>query len=200
MKADRLTVGERQLLLRIAREAITCIAAGQKLLKLELSNMPVRLQEQGAAFVTLTLNDLLRGCIGALQASQPLALDVQEHAAAAASEDYRFPPVQSEEVDQLVIEISRLSPSRELAYTDADDLAEEIAPGRGWGGAARGFQRATFLPQVWANIPDPVDFLTQLCHKWAHLVTFGSGNTCRCRPTRWKNLKNRCMERYEYEC
>jgi AmmeMemoRadiSam system protein A len=115
--------------------------------------------------VTLTIHDHLRGCIGALQASQPLGLDVQEHAAAAASEDYRFPPVQPQEVDQLVIEISRLSPSRDLDYADADDLLKKLRPGVDGVVLHRGFQRATFLPQVWANVPDPADFLTQLCFK-----------------------------------
>jgi AmmeMemoRadiSam system protein A len=165
MKADRLTGEERQFLLRIAREAIVCAAAGQTLPELELSSLTARLKEQGAAFVTLTIHDQLRGCIGALQASQPLALDVQEHAVAAATEDYRFPPVRQDEVDQLVIEISRLSPSHKLAYADAGDLLKKLRPGVDGVVLRRGFQRATFLPQVWANIPDPADFLTQLCFK-----------------------------------
>lgn len=156
---------ERQILLRIAREAITCATAGKPLPKLELSSLPLRLQEDGAAFVTLTIHDALRGCIGALQATQPLALDVQEHAAAAATEDYRFRPVQPGEVELLDIEISRLSPSSEMNYADADDLLRKLCPGVDGVVLRRGVQRATFLPQVWANIPEPADFLTQLCHK-----------------------------------
>jgi AmmeMemoRadiSam system protein A len=115
--------------------------------------------------VTLTIQGRLRGCIGGLQASQPLALDVQEHAAAAASQDYRFPPVTPEEVGQLEIEISRLSPSRELLYTDADDLLAKLRPAVDGVVLRRGMQRATFLPQVWEKIPNPADFLTQLCYK-----------------------------------
>ena len=165
MSNETLSPRERQILLRIAREAITCAAAGRPLPRLELSSLPPHLQEEGAAFVTLTRQGRLRGCIGALQASQPLALDVQEHAAAAAVEDYRFPPVRPEEVALLEIEISRLTPLQELEYTDAKDLLQKLRPRVDGVVLRHGFQRATFLPQVWADIPDPADFLTQLCYK-----------------------------------
>jgi len=160
-----LNADERLLLLRIAREAIDCAVNQKRLPELELSTLPQRLQEQGASFVTLTIDGNLRGCIGALQASQPLALDVQEHAVAAATEDYRFRPVQPQEVPALAIEISRLSPSHELEYFDPKDLIVKLQPGVDGVVLRRGIQRATFLPQVWEKIPDPVDFLTQLCLK-----------------------------------
>lgn len=165
MSNARLDAEERLLLLRIAREAIECALNKKELPELELSAMPQRLQEQGASFVTLTLEGNLRGCIGALQASQPLALDVQEHAVAAAVEDYRFRPVSSQEVPALVIEISCLSPSQELVYASPSDLLAKLRPGVDGVVLRRGFQRATFLPQVWEKIPDPSDFLTQLCFK-----------------------------------
>ena len=165
MNDERLDAEERLLLLRIAREAIECAVDKKENPILELSAMPLRLQEHGASFVTLTLEGNLRGCIGALQASQPLALDVQEHAVAAATEDYRFRPVSSQEVSALVIEISRLSPSQELVYASPPDLLAKLRPGMDGVVLRRGFQRATFLPQVWENIPDPSDFLTQLCFK-----------------------------------
>jgi AmmeMemoRadiSam system protein A len=165
MSDERLDAEECLLLLRIAREAIECAVNKKELPKLELSAMPQRLQKQGASFVTLTLEGFLRGCIGALQASQPLALDVQEHAVAAATEDYRFRPISSQEVSALVIEISRLSPSQELDYTSPQDLLAKLRPGVDGVVLRSGFQRATFLPQVWENIPDPSDFLTQLCFK-----------------------------------
>ena len=162
---EPLNSQERQILLRIAREAVSHAAANKPLPELELSGLPQRLQEHATAFVTLTIQGSLRGCIGALQASQPLALDVQEHAAAAASEDYRFPPVSPQEVGQLEIEISRLSPNRELEYADADELLTKLHPAVDGVVLRRGVQRATFLPQVWEKIPDPADFLTQLCYK-----------------------------------
>ena len=162
MSNGQLTTEERILLLQIAREAIECAVNGHKLPELDLSAMPPRLQEQGASFVTLTLTENLRGCIGALQASQPLAFDVQEHAVAAALEDYRFGPVEPGEVAMLEIEISRLSPSEELEYSNPNELLSRLRPGMV---LRHGFQRATFLPQVWEKVPDPADFLTQLCFK-----------------------------------
>jgi uncharacterized protein len=162
---EPLNSQERQMLLRIAREAVAHAAANKSLPVLEPSGLPQRLQEHGAAFVTLTIQGRLRGCIGTLQASQPLALDVQEHAAAAASQDYRFPPISPQEVGLLEIEVSRLSPSRELEYTNADDLLAKLRPAVDGVVLRRGVQRATFLPQVWEKVPDPADFLTQLCYK-----------------------------------
>jgi AmmeMemoRadiSam system protein A len=165
MSADRLNIEERFHLLRIAREAIEGAVNKKELSKLELSTLPLHLQEQGASFVTLTKNGILRGCIGTLQASQPLALDVQEHAIAAATEDYRFQPVLSQEISSLMIEISCLSPTEVLEYTSPADLLSRLRPGVDGVVLRRGFQRATFLPQVWDKISDPADFLTQLCYK-----------------------------------
>jgi AmmeMemoRadiSam system protein A len=165
MSDDQLTNEERLLLLQIARNAVECAVNRQDLPELEISAMPLRLQEQGASFVTLTQEGNLRGCIGALQASQSLALDVQEHAVAAAMEDYRFGPVLPEEVARLEIEISRLSPGKELEYSNPNELLSKLRPGVDGVVLRHGFQRATFLPQVWEKVPDPADFLTQLCYK-----------------------------------
>jgi AmmeMemoRadiSam system protein A len=165
MSDDQLTNEERLLLLQIARNAVECAVNRQDLPELEISAMPLRLQEQGASFVTLTQEGNLRGCIGALQASQSLALDVQEHAVAAAMEDYRFGPVLPEEVARLEIEISRLSPGKELEYSNPNELLSKLRPGVDGVVLRHGIQRATFLPQVWEKVPDPADFLTQLCYK-----------------------------------
>jgi AmmeMemoRadiSam system protein A len=100
-----------------------------------------------------------------LEAYQPLILDVQEHAIAAATQDYRFPPVTAMEVPLLEIEISRLTPTQPLEYQDWRDLIAKLRPGVDGVLIRDGFQRATFLPQVWEKIPDPQEFLTQLCNK-----------------------------------
>ncbi len=165
MSDDQLMAEERLLLLQIARNAVESAVNEQELPELEISAMPLRLQEQGASFVTLTLEGNLRGCIGALQASQSLALDVQEHAVAAAMEDYRFRPVLPEEVARLEIEISRLSPGKELEYSNPNELLSRLRPGVDGVVLRHGIQRATFLPQVWEKVQDPADFLTQLCYK-----------------------------------
>jgi len=163
---DQLTLEEQQLLLRLAREAMTIRVQGGKLPRLDPASMPARLKEEGASFVTLTIGGGLRGCIGALEAYQPLAEDVREHAVAAALEDPRFAPVSEGELSAIRIEVSRLTRPIPLAYTDADDLLSKLRPGVDGVILHAGFgRRATFLPQVWEKIPDPAEFLNHLCAK-----------------------------------
>jgi AmmeMemoRadiSam system protein A len=107
----------------------------------------------------------LRGCIGALEPYQSLAEDVREHAVAAALQDYRFPPVQASELAGIEIEVSRLTAPVPLEYKDAGDLPSKLRPGVDGVILRDGFRRATFLPQVWEKIPDPDEFLANLCYK-----------------------------------
>jgi AmmeMemoRadiSam system protein A len=123
------------------------------------------LQRDGASFVTLTKHGQLRGCIGSLEPRRPLVLDVQENAAAAAFNDPRFPPVRLEELDDLRVEISVLSPPQPLSYDGPDDLIAKLRPGVDGVVIERGWNRATFLPQVWEKLPDPNQFLQHLCLK-----------------------------------
>jgi uncharacterized protein, PH0010 family len=160
-----LSETDRQVLLKIARQAISAAAAGLTVPTLDLAAFSPDLQANGASFVTLTIADQLRGCIGTLEAYQPLVLDVQEHAVAAATQDYRFSPITAGEVPLLLIEISRLTPTRPLAYNDWRDLIEKLRPGVDGVLIKDGFQRATFLPQVWEKVADPQEFLTHLCYK-----------------------------------
>src|SRR5574338_1643665 len=113
---DGLTLEEQKTLLRLAREAMEHGVKGQKLPPLDESSLTPRLHENGASFVTLTVRGQLRGCIGALEAYQPLVEDVREHAVAAALEDPRFPPVSPGELKQIQIEISRLTAPVPLEY------------------------------------------------------------------------------------
>jgi AmmeMemoRadiSam system protein A len=160
-----LSEGERQLLLRIARQALEACVCGQALPPLDWDSLPQRFQEPGATFVTLTRQGQLRGCIGALEARQPLAEDVREHAQAAALEDYRFRQVTPEELPYLNIEISRLTSPQPLAYQSPEDLISKLRPGVDGVVLRDGFRRATFLPQVWEKIADPELFLSHLCQK-----------------------------------
>lgn len=165
MTEGGLSQEEKQILLGLAREAIQHAVNRRSLPPLDLDNLPPRLQGLGAAFVTLTKEGELRGCIGTLEAYQPLAEDVREHAAAAALEDFRFPPVRPAEVEQLEIEISRLTEPQPLEYDSPLDLVHKLRPGIDGVVLKDGFRRATFLPQVWEKLPDPALFLDQLCLK-----------------------------------
>ena len=161
----KLSETDKKELLRIARAAISSAVIGQPLEKLDLSTFSTVLQADGAAFVTLTMSGKLRGCIGALEAFKPLVLDVQEHAIAAAQQDYRFPPVFNNEVESLKIEISYLTPIHRLEYKDNNDLISKLRPGIDGVLIRDGSRRATFLPQVWGQISDGREFMSHLCIK-----------------------------------
>ncbi len=165
MSANPLTDEEKQILLRIARDSMERGVRNEKLPPLDLNSMTPRLRENGASFVTLTMHGDLRGCIGALEPYQPLAQDVREHAIAAALEDPRFPPVTPSEVDQIEIEVSRLTVPERLEYNDPEDLLAKLRPNVDGVILRDGFRRATFLPQVWEKIPDKAEFLDNLCYK-----------------------------------
>jgi uncharacterized protein len=163
--SEKLTAEEKQTLLRLAREALESGVRGKDLPAPDPTQLTPLLRAEGAAFVTLTIRGQLRGCIGALQPYQPLFDDVREHAIAAALDDYRFPPVRSDELPRIRIEVSRLTLPQPLVYTDADDLLAKLHPGIDGVILRDGSRRATFLPQVWEQIPDKAEFLSHLCAK-----------------------------------
>ncbi len=166
MTTESLTPEERQLLLQLARQSIERAVCGIPHPPPDLKKLPPRLVEDGVCFVTLTTEDgELRGCIGGLEARQPLALDVCEHAVAATLEDYRFRPVCPEEVPHLRIEISRLTTPVPLEYDRPEDLPALLHPGEDGVILMDGMRRATFLPQVWEKLPEPTAFLSHLCRK-----------------------------------
>ena len=165
MPEQFLSEGERSYLLKIARESLEKSVNGLPLPHLDLNSLPPLLRAPGASFVTLTFKGQLRGCIGALEPYQSLAEDVREHAVAAALQDYRFPPVQPNEVADIEIEISHLTPSMILKYENPAELLKQLRPRIDGVVLRDGMRRATFLPQVWENIPDAEEFLAHLCVK-----------------------------------
>lgn len=163
--SEKLNDGEKQTLLKVARESIEFLIQEKTLAKLNLQSFPLTLQEQGASFVTLTIQNKLRGCMGALEAYQPLVEDVREHAIAAAFEDPRFRPVEKSELNRIRIEVSRLGAPQALSYDSGEDLIKKINPHIDGVIVKYGERKATFLPQVWEKISDPKEFMNQLCYK-----------------------------------
>jgi AmmeMemoRadiSam system protein A len=123
------------------------------------------LRATGASFVTLKKHGELRGCIGTLKALRALGDDVKSNAAAAAFRDPRFAPLRHDEFDGVRIEVSVLSPGEPLAFRDEDDALAQLHPGDDGVIFNCDGQCATFLPQVWEQLPDPRLFLGQLKHK-----------------------------------
>lgn len=116
-------------------------------------------------FVTLKLGAHLRGCIGSLEGRAPLREEVGGKALKAAFEDLRFRPLGADELKRLHIEVSILTPPQNLNYSDADDLLRQLRPGIDGVILRKGLAGATFLPQVWEQLPQPENFLSQLCLK-----------------------------------
>jgi uncharacterized protein len=162
---EPLTSAEKQTLLGLARRSIEAAVIRMRSQEIQLEDYSDHLQAPGASFVTLTKYDALRGCIGALEAYQPLVQDVCEHAVAAALDDYRFPPVEPDEVSHLHIEISRLTKPQPLVYSAPEELLVKLRPDIDGVTLFDGARRATFLPQVWEKIPDHAEFLSHLCQK-----------------------------------
>ncbi len=123
------------------------------------------LQESGASFVTLTQNGQLRGCIGTLEARRSLRTDVQANAVGAALRDPRFTPLTLAELPQTEVEVSLLSPLQPLQFENQAQALVQLRPGID--GILFEYQqyRSTFLPQVWEQLPDPVQFMAQLKRK-----------------------------------
>jgi AmmeMemoRadiSam system protein A len=132
------------------------------------------LEEDGAAFVTINKepNEQLRGCIGSLQAYRPLYKDIIMNAQAAALRDPRFKPLSVEELEQIKIEVSILSKPQPLQYDDINDLKNKVVPFQHGIILKLHDKQATYLPQVWEQLPKFDDFFSSLCMK-ANL-----GNEC----------------------
>ncbi|MBU2781717.1 MAG: AmmeMemoRadiSam system protein A [Acidithiobacillus caldus] len=152
-------------LIELARRSIAYGLEHGRPLPVSVEEYPEPWQKRRATFVTLNKRGRLRGCIGNLQAIQPLVVDVAENAFNAAFRDPRFPPVERSELDRLDIHISLLGTPEPLAAQSEAELLQSLEPGKdGLIIEAQG-HRATFLPSVWEQLPRPEDFLLQLKRK-----------------------------------
>ena len=150
------------ILLRLARTAIAHnLGRGPR------PSLPEdeRLHERGASFVTLTENGDLRGCIGSLRRSRPLGEDVIANAIAAATQDPRFQPLTGDELDTVCIEVSVLSEPEFIDFADETALLAQLRPHEDGLILFSGCRSATFLPQVWTQLPTPEAFLAALKRK-----------------------------------
>lgn len=122
-------------------------------------------QALSGVFVTLRMGGHLRGCMGTLQGREPLASAVATQAVNAAFHDPRFSALEKNELDRVNIEVSVLTRPQPLIYSDADDLVVKLRPHVDGVTISLDYAGATFLPQVWEQLPRPDDFLSHLCMK-----------------------------------
>lgn len=165
MPSTRLDARSRALLLSTAAAAIESRLAGRSDPGPDPATLPAELQAIGASFVTLTIEGALRGCCGSLEPRRALVLDVWSNARASAFHDPRFEPLSAREWAGVEVEVSVLSTLERVMVRDEAGLLAGLVPGEdglviAWRGT-----RATFLPKVWEQLQDPVDFLAHLKRK-----------------------------------
>jgi AmmeMemoRadiSam system protein A len=167
--SQNLSLEQGQLLVKLARHTLSEHLSKQIPQK-EIDSLNAALTDpcfnsSCGTFVTLTIDGKLRGCIGNLTCNESLVSGVRRNAINAAFHDPRFSSLSLSELDRVSIEVSILSEPRPLYYREAADLLKKIRPHIDGVILRKDIASATFLPQVWEQIQQPQDFLTQLCLK-----------------------------------
>ena len=122
-------------------------------------------QSHCGTFVTLKIHGQLRGCIGNLTSTETVWDGIKRNAINAAFHDPRFAPLTDTELDQTEIEVSILTEPRPLEYRNGQDLTRKLRINVDGVIIRQGHASATFLPQVWEQLPRPEKFLSHLCLK-----------------------------------
>ena len=166
---QKLNEAQGQLLVKLARYTLMK-RLGQQIPQSKFDSLNTALtdscfQRTCGVFVTLTVNGQLRGCIGNLTSDESLVSGVRRNAINAAFHDPRFASLSGSELDRIEIEISILSEPQPLIYRDGDDLLNKLRPNIDGVIIRKEVASATFLPQVWEQLPRPQDFLAHLCVK-----------------------------------
>jgi AmmeMemoRadiSam system protein A len=164
-RTDELTEKQGKYLLKVARETIDQELLGGKETGEPIPDFPPVFQDRRGTFVTLSIGGNLRGCIGHITPEESLIDGIKVNAINAAFRDPRFHPITRDEWKKVRIEISILTNPEPLDYTGADNLLEQIQHGIDGLIIKKGFNQATFLPQVWEQLPEKEEFLAHLCLK-----------------------------------
>jgi AmmeMemoRadiSam system protein A len=163
--SSHLTEEQGQQLIRLARKTIAVrLGLPGKLQDRDITTDPA-LQEKRGTFVTLKIRGQLRGCMGCLTPSETILEGIQRNALNAAFKDPRFPALTAPELEEAEIEISILTSPQELQHDGSNDLLAKLRPNIDGVIISKGLARATFLPQVWEQLPRTEDFLAHLCRK-----------------------------------
>jgi AmmeMemoRadiSam system protein A len=173
-----LATPERRELLALARASIDSALARSRasgdLIPFTAALLSPALTVRRSSFVTLRRNEELRGCCGTLDAPRPLAEDVWRNAWAAAFNDYRFPALTATEWPQISVHLSLLTVPEPVDVTTEEQLLALLRPSIDGLILESDTGRATFLPAVWEQIPDPVQFVRHLKMKAGWSATYWS--------------------------
>jgi len=160
---NNLPVEVKTFLLKLARDNLVACVNGTA--PVVPGNPPELIKEHCGCFVTITKHGRLRGCIGYIEGIKPLYEAIIDNVQNAAIHDPRFSPVTVTELAEIRIEVSVLTKPEPLVYKNADDLLRQIVAGVDGIILTSGYHQSTYLPQVWEQLPDKVDFLQQLSLK-----------------------------------
>ena len=163
--AGGLTAAQQRYLLELAHRTVREVTATGRLPAVDGAGLDARLTAPRGCFVTLTEDGRLRGCIGHLQPMMPLYQAVIDNARNAAPRDPRFPPVAADEAGRLKVEISVLTVPEPLPFSSPDDLLRQLRPRVDGVILDLNGRSATYLPQVWDELPSKVGFLNSLAEK-----------------------------------
>lgn len=166
---------ERRLLLEVARRSVEAAVHQKSLPEIDPPEASEKFLQPRGCFVTLRKHGKLRGCLGQICPRSALYQAVIHNARSAATNDPRFPQVEPDELDQIEIEISVLTEPQPLRFDSPEELLAMLNPSADGVLLQIGEQIATFLPQVWTNIPDRVAFMNSLARK------------ADCEPEAWRN-------------
>ena len=169
--AQAFSTAERRQLLNIARQSLRSAVTHGPTVEPNPDALPQSFIAPSGCFVTLTKHGQLRGCIGHIVPQEALHKAIADNAQSAALHDGRFTPVQPDEFDQLEIEISVLTVPVALPFKSPEDLLQKLQPCRDGVVLQMDGAGATYLPQVWAQIPDKVAFLNSLAQKAGRAAT-----------------------------
>jgi hypothetical protein len=153
---------QKQTLRDVARGSIAHGLSHGSPMPVKPSDYPPALQQRFAVFVTLHLEDQLRGCIGNTEPVASLVEDTSRNAFAAAFQDPRFGPVTQHEYARLDLKLSILTPPVPLHASSEDELIAKLRPGEDGLVLTAGHRRSTFLPAVWDMLEEPRRFLAHL--------------------------------------
>jgi len=154
-----------QILVKLARQTIEK-RLDKRSIKVDPDSMrDSAFKEKRGTFVTLTINKQLRGCIGNLDSTNSIVEGIERNAINAAFRDPRFPALKADELDRVDIEVSVLTEPQPLEYRDSKDLLSKLRVNVDGVILRKGSASATFLPQVWEQLPQPEKFLSHLCTK-----------------------------------
>lgn len=169
ISTGKLSNEQGQVLVRLARQTIM-EQLGYQSCRTEDDALALARQDQDllakrGIFICIKIGGQLRGCIGSLIATDSIVDGVRNNALNAAFQDPRFAPLTADELEEVTLEVSVLTEPQPLDYDGAEDLLNKLRVGIDGVIVRRNTLSATFLPQVWEQLPDSQQFLSHLCLK-----------------------------------